>query len=108
MRKSYKKIKTDLRSTKWLDTKAKLPRNVARAQERNGTTSFNTTPSNALSKRGRPPLSDPTRVGSSGAVEGSRSSVGGASVPKKPKIAPMMAKTLKLARGLNRGGGFRR
>ena len=109
MRESYKKIKADSRSTKLWDKRApKPPRNVARAQERNGTASLNTPPSNTLSKRGRPPLSNSTRVGVSGAGEGSRSSVGGVSAPKKPKIAPMMAKTLKLARGLNRGGGFRR
>ena len=109
MRESYKKIKSDKRSTKLWDKRApKPPRNVARAQERNGTAFFNTPPSNTLSKRGRPPLSNPNRVGGSGAGEGSKSNIGGSSAPKKPKIAPMMAKTLKLARGLNRGGGFRR
>ena len=108
-KESYKKLKSDSRSTKFWDKRTpKPPRNVARAQEKNGT-AFNTLPSNALSKRGRPPLSDPTRAVASGAGDGLRSSIGGApSAPKKPKIAPMMAKTLKLARGLNRGGGFRR
>lgn len=109
-KESYKKIKTDSRSTKLWDKRGgpKPPRNVARAQEKNGT-AFNTLPSNALSKRGRPSLMDPTRAVASGPGDGSRASVGGAvSVAKKPKIAPMMAKTLKLARGLNRGGGFRR
>ena len=53
---------------------------------------------------------DPTRAVASGPGDGSRASVGGAVsvAAKRPKIAPMMAKTLKLARGLNRGGGFRR
>ena len=107
-RDSYAKIKSDSRSTKLWDKRSpKPPRNVFRAQEKNGT-AFNT-PSNVLSKRGRPALSDPTRSNSSAASDASRSNSGGAaSAPKKPKIAPMMAKTLKLARGLSRGGGFRR
>ena len=108
-RDSYAKIKSDSRSTKLWDKRApKAPRNVIRAQEKNGT-AFNTPPSNALSKRGRPALMDPTRPTSSGTGDSSRSNSGFAtSAPKKPKIAPMMAKTLKLARGLSRGGGFRR
>ena len=108
-KESYKKIKYDSKSTKFWDKRTpKPPRNVIRAQEKNGT-AFNNLPSNTLSKRGRPPLTDPTRTVGSGSNDGSRlSSSSAASVSKKPKIAPMMAKTLKLARGLNRGGGFRR
>jgi hypothetical protein len=112
-RDSYAKIKTDSRSTKlWDKGRPKPPRNVMRAQEKNGT-AFNTPPSNALYKRSRPALSDPTRLvgqaSSSGTGDSSRSNSSFAgSAPKKPKVAPMMAKTLKLARGLSRGGGFRR
>ena len=107
-KESYKKLKTDSRSTKLWDKRggAKPPRDIKIKQERNGT-AFNT-PSNALSKRGRPSLMDPTRASSSAASENSRSSESAASAPKKPKTAPLMAKTLKLARGLSRGGGFRR
>ena len=105
---SYKKIKTESHKTKLWDKRSpKPPRNIMRKQELNGT-AFNT-PSNALAKRPRQSLMDPTRASSSGTGDSSRSSSGGAaSAPKKPKIAPMMAKTLKLARGLTRGGGFRR
>jgi len=112
-KESYKKIKTDSRSTKVWDKRCgpKPPRNIAKLQEKNGTAFA--PPSNALSKRGRPAM-DPTRPASSGTSDSSRPSTGGAnrdgysSAPKKPKIAPMMAKTLKLARGISRGGGFRR
>jgi len=108
-KESYKKLKTDSRSTKLWDKRggAKPPRDIKIKQERNGT-AFNA-PSNSLSKRGRPSLMDPTRASSSAASENSRSSTeNAASAPKKPKTAPLMAKTLKLARGLSRGGGFRR
>ena len=91
----YKMEKESARKTKmaYVGTAAKPPRNVKKAQERNGTP--NVVPSNSSGqvKRGRPPL-------------GSGGGGSGASAPKKPKIAPMMAKTLKLARGLK--GGFRR
>lgn len=107
MTNSYKKIKEDQRKTKvaFVGGIVKAPKSVVKRQERtiNGgesSASVNARPSNALpggsAKRGRPPL--PIGGGGGGG--------GGASSSKKPKIAPMMAKTLKLARGLK--GGFRR
>lgn len=88
---SYKMAKDSVRRTKmaFVSSAAKPPRNIKRVQERNGTAL-----SQPPAKRGRPPLS----AGGEGR--------GASAQAKKPKIAPMMAKTLKLARGLK--GGFRR
>ena len=89
----YQNIKTNNRQTKlaYVDSVAKPPRGVKRAQEKNGTT-------NSFNKKRNMQTSGP----SSGAREERSSS----SAPKKPKIAPMMAKTMKMARGLKTG--FRR
>ena len=64
----------------YVDTVAKPPRNVLRAQAKNGT---------GGTKRPLTGVSVPAPPGS-----------------KKPKMAPMMAKTLKMARGMK--VGFRR
>ena len=76
-RDSHKKAKLA-----YVGTNAKPPRNVRAAQAKNGT---------------------------AGSVVGMNAKRPGAAVsptpPKKPKVAPMMAKTLKMARGIK---GFRR
>ena len=93
----YQNIKTNNRQTKlaYVDSVAKPPRGVKRAQEKNGTT-------NSFNKKQN---MTPGSRGSSGAAREERSS-SSSSAPKKPKIAPMMAKTMKMARGLKTG--FRR
>ena len=88
----YQNLKSNNRQTKlaYVDSVAKPPRGVKRAQEKNGTiNSFN-----KKANRG-------STVGS-----GSSSRESSSSAAKKPKIAPMMAKTMKMARGLKTG--FRR
>ena len=92
----YQNLKTSNRQTKlaYVDSVAKPPRGVKRAQEKNGTiNSFN-----KKANRGAP------SSGSSSSHRDERSS--SSTAAKKPKIAPMMAKTMKMARGLKTG--FRR
>ena len=91
---SYKRVESAHRQTKlaYVDSCAKPPRGVARAQAKNGT---------AL------PVGHPLKRPMANASSSS-SSVGRppSSAPKKPKVAPLMSKTLKMARGIK--GGFRR
>jgi len=92
----YQNLKTSNRQTKlaYVDSVAKPPRGVKRAQEKNGTiNSFN-----KKANRGAPSSA------SSSSHRDERSS--SSTAAKKPKIAPMMAKTMKMARGLKTG--FRR
>merc|ERR1711935_201743 len=100
---SYASLKTNNRQTKltYIDSAAKVPRGVKRAQEKNGTFipmvgSSREAKNIGLGKKAsapRPTQSAPSAREPSG--------------PKKSRVAPMMAKTLKLARGL-KTGGFRR
>ena len=92
----YQNLKTNNRQTKlaYVDSVAKPPRGVKRAQEKNGTV-------NSFNKKHN------MHSGSTPRASGSRDDrSSGGSAPKKPKIAPMMAKTMKMARGLKTG--FRR
>ena len=94
----YQNLKTNNRQTKlaYVDSVAKPPRGVKRAQEKNGTiNSFN-------KKANRGSMSGGASSASSSRDDRSSSST----AAKKPKIAPMMAKTMKMARGLKTG--FRR
>ena len=91
---SYHTLKTNNKQTKlaYVDTVAKPPRGVKRAQEKNGTfiptgTGLDKVKKGRMSINPREPSSTST-------------------VTKKPKVAPIMAKTLKMARGLKTG--FRR
>ncbi len=93
MQNSYKDIKSNTSQTRlaYVDVVAKPPRNIKKAQEKNGTgLAIGASLDLVKNKRAR-----------TAASAGS-----GSSAPKKPKIAPMMAKTLKMARGLK--SGFRR
>ena len=94
VRNSYANLKTNNKQTKlaYVDSVVKPPRGVKRAQEKNGTFTPTGTPLDKVKKaRMAPPRSE----GSSGS-----------SAAKKPKMSPMMAKTMKMARGLKTG--FRR
>ena len=92
---SYANLKTSNRQTKlaYVDTVAKPPRGVKRAQERNGIVTPVGTSFDKVKK---------ARISNVRSETASSSS----SAAKKPKIAPMMAKTMKMARGLKTG--FRR
>lgn len=84
---SYEREKTQAKTTKlaYVGLNAKPPRNIRAAQARNGTAGG--------SRPGIMPVVTAPNPGSSSAV-------------KKPKVAPMMAKTLKMARGMK--SNFRR
>jgi hypothetical protein len=94
-------VKDNERKTKlaYVDGVAKAPRNFQRAQDKNGTGAVVST--QAMRKlTGPPPLPKSAReVGSSGGGGGG-ASAGPPAASKKPKVAPMMAKTLKMVRGL--------
>ncbi|XP_040569072.1 uncharacterized protein [Lepeophtheirus salmonis] len=99
---SYKKVESSYRQTKlaYVGTVAKPPRSVFRAQAKNGTAiPFG----NPLK---RPMVNTSSGGGGSSSSSSSRPSSSLSSAPKKPKIAPLMSKTLKMARGIK--GGFRR
>jgi transcription elongation factor B polypeptide 3 len=91
---SYKDIKSNQSQTRltYVDTVAKPPRGVKRAQEKNGT--------------GLPIGSSHDLAKAKRARTSSFATPGSGRESKKTKVAPMMAKTLKLARGLK--SGFRR
>ncbi|KAL1432890.1 hypothetical protein MTO96_001886 [Rhipicephalus appendiculatus] len=83
---------TPVRQTKlaYVDTVAKPPRNVARQQAKHGTglqAAIPVRPSDRLSSR---PMSSP-----SASASVSRPSAAPPAIPKKPKVAPLMQKTLK-------------
>uniref|UniRef100_A0A224Z650 Transcription elongation factor B polypeptide 3 n=1 Tax=Rhipicephalus zambeziensis TaxID=60191 RepID=A0A224Z650_9ACAR len=83
---------TPVRQTKlaYVDTVAKPPRNVARQQAKHGTglqAAIPVRPSDRLSSR---PASSPSASASI-----SRPSAAPPAIPKKPKVAPLMQKTLK-------------
>ena len=92
---SYKREETSSRKAKlaYVGTVAKPPRNMARAQSRNGT---GLPVGHALGKGNVPhrPVVAPAP------------SVRGGAANNKPKVAPMMAKAMRLMKGLK--GGFRR
>lgn len=93
---SYVREKNEAKKAKLayvgLNARPKPPRNVMRAQARNGT-------GNSLGVTAGRTLTSSMPVPSSSTSSSS-------SAHKKPKIAPMMAKTLKMARGIK--SGFRR
>jgi len=92
-----KKDQEGLKKTKlaYVDIAPKAPRSVRNAQIKHGTALPSGTPLVAGGPRPRNQISDPT-------ANASRAYV----APKKPKTAPLMAKTFKLMRGIK--GGFRR
>lgn len=93
----YKSEEDQHRKTKlaYVDIVPKAPKSVRNVQARNGTALPNGTPLVAGGPRPRNLIQDPT-------ANASRAYV----APKKPKTAPLMAKTFKLMRGIK--GGFRR
>ena len=111
----FLQAKDNHRKTKlaYVDGVAKAPRNIFRAQEKNGTggsSGFASMPSSSSASSFQPkkysgpssgsskPMSQP---GSSGSGSASVSvPAPPAAAAKKPKVAPMMAKTLKMVRGL--------
>lgn len=108
-RNSYAKIKSDSRSMKYWDKKPpKTQMKIISTREKNGH-AVKALPSSTVTKRDRQAIIGATRSTPSAAGNASRSNSGGvASVPKKPKVAPMMAKTLKLAKKMSHGGGYKR
>lgn len=90
---SYKDLKNNQSQTRlaFVDVVAKPPRGVKRAQAKNGTGLAVGAPLELAKQKNK-------RTASTASASTSRD--------KKPKVAPMMAKTLKLARGLK--AGFRR
>ena len=97
---SYASVKANNRQTKmtYVDEVAKPPRGVKRAQEKNGT-AFPVGASHAQVKK--------TKLERMKTEAEARPQPSNALVPKKTtKVAPMMAKTMKMARGLKTG--FRR
>ena len=85
---TYKRLDQSQKKTKlaYVDVVAKPPRGVKRAQERNGIFSQVGTPHRLGSDRPRPVAVREPRRGSSG----------------KAKVAPMMAKALRMAKGFRR------
>ena len=90
---SYASLKTNNKQTKltYVDSVAKPPRGVKRAQEKNGTflpvgSSLDKVKKARMTPRNEAPTAPST-----------------ATAAKKPKVAPMMARTLKMARGLKTG-----
>ena len=104
---SYASLKTNNRQTKltYIDSAAKVPRGVKRAQEKNGTFIPMVGSSREAKNIGLVKKARMTAPGSANTA--SAPSAREPSAPKKSRVAPMMAKTLKLARGL-KTGGFRR
>lgn len=93
VKNKYNSIKTSNTQTKYVaSVVAKPPRGVKRAQEKNGTF----VPLNSSLDRVKK-----ARMSSSSFRESPSTS---ASAVKKAKVAPMMAKTLKMVRGLKSGG----
>ena len=97
---SYNSLKTNQKQTKvaYVDSVAKPPRGVKRAQEKHGT--FIPVGS-SLDKIKKARISKAGAAGISGGSGNPRENA-----TKKPKVAPLMAKTFKMARGLK--SGFRR
>jgi len=95
---SYNSLKTNQKQTKvaYVDSVAKPPRGVKRAQEKHGT--FIPVGS-SLDKIKKARISKAGAAGISGGNPRENAT-------KKPKVAPLMAKTFKMARGLK--SGFRR
>lgn len=95
---SYAREKNSQRKSKlaYVGGAPKPPRNVMRAQANNGT---------AL-PLGRPMAKGSKPLGGRPSGGGAGGGGGGGSLNKKPKVAPLWSKTLKLAKGLK--GGFRR
>merc|ERR1712086_69492 len=111
---SYASLKTNNRQTKltYIDSAAKVPRGVKRAQEKNGTFipmvgSSREAKNIGLVKKARMTAPGSANTASAPRATQSAPSAREPSGPKKSRVAPMMAKTLKLARGL-KTGGFRR
>ena len=103
---SYNSLKTNKPQMKlaYMDSVAKPPRGIKRAQEIHGTfipvgSSLDKVKKQRISKAG-----NGSPGGRSGGGGGGGDGNGNA--PKKPKVAPLMAKTFKMARGLKTG--FRR
>lgn len=112
---SYASLKTNNRQTKltYIDSASKVPRMVKRAQEKNGTFipmvgSSREEKNIGLVKKARMTAPGSANIPSAPSARGAPSaSREPREAPKKSRVAPMMAKTLKLARGL-KTGGFRR
>ena len=103
---SYNSLKTNKPQMKlaYIDSVAKPPRGVKRAQEKHGT--FIPVGSSLDKVKKQRERISKTGGGSPGGGGGGRSGGDGGNAPKKPKVAPLMAKTFKMARGLKTG--FRR
>lgn len=99
VKNSYAKIKTNNKQIKlaYVDTVAKPPRGVKRAQEKNGTY---VPVGSSLDKAKKARMASKSDFSSAASSSSS-------TVTKKAKVAPIMAKTLKMVRGL-KTGGFRR
>ena len=95
VKKSVDIEKSGLKKTKlaYVGLNAKPPRNVARAQARHGTALPAGAPVGVGAARPRP-----VNIPSSASSSSSRNN--------KPRMAPMMAKTMKMVRGMK--SGFRR
>jgi len=103
---SYHSLKTTKPQMKlaYIDSVAKPPRGVKRAQEKHGTfipvgSSLDKVKKQRISKTG-----NGSPGGGGGRISGGGD--GGGNATKKSKVAPLMAKTFKMARGLKTG--FRR
>jgi len=97
VKQCYKAEEDQHKKTKlaYVDIAPKAPRNVRNAQAKHGTALPSGHSMVAGGARPRNQIGDPT-------ANASRAGV----VSKKPRVAPMMAKTMKLMRGIK--GGFRR
>lgn len=97
VQQSYKNVHSTSRKTKlaFVDTIAKPPRNVLRAQAKNGTGLISAPIKRTTGGPPRPPKESGSGI--SGAGPSVRHPL---SVRQKPRVAPMMAKTLKLALGI--------
>lgn len=97
VKQTYRKEEDSHRKTKlaYVDVAPKAPRNIRNAQVKHGTALPSGTPLVAGGPRPRNHIGDPT-------ANSSRAGF----TSKKPKTAPLMAKTFKLMRGIK--GGFRR
>lgn len=92
VKSSYDKEKNETKKAKlaYVGLNAKPPRQVMRAQAKNGTGLGIGTPA-TKARPGMATLGGPS---------------GPSGPPKRPKVAPIMAKTLKMVRGMK--NGFRR
>lgn len=108
VQQSYKNVKAESRKTKlaYVDVGASrqprhIPQFLMMSSAKNGTAAT-PTPTQPVRKVGAPVPSKPPKEGSSGGGGGGGGSMAGAApaAAKKPKVAPMMAKTLKMVRGL--------